>query len=140
MPSTQFRELNFSFGSAGEGECYLSITRGGIGATLQEVNRWRKQMAAEPIDDAAVQSIPKLELFKQPCPHVKLEGTYTPAGGMGVPTVAARPNYGLAGLILEIPGREVVVTVKMVGPKEMVTKEEENFKAFVNSLNRGISQ
>jgi hypothetical protein len=137
MPGTQMRQLNFSFGPQGEGECYLSMTNGAVGATIAEINRWRKQMAQAPVETADLEVLPKLEFLKQPCPYLKLEGNYTPASGMMM--AAAMPSepkadYGLLGVVLEVPAMQAVLTVKLVGPKALVEKEEANFKAFATSL------
>lgn len=136
MPGTQMRQLNFSFGPDGAGECYMSMTNGQEGATLLEVNRWRKQMAQGALDDEGVNALPRMDLLKRSCPLVKLTGTYTPAGGMmmGAPPSEPKPDYALLGVVLEVPAMQAVLTVKMVGPKAQVEAEEANFKTFVTSL------
>jgi hypothetical protein len=137
-PSTEMRQLNFSFGPNQEGECYLSVTKGGEGATAAEINRWRKQMALPPLDNAALDSLPIVSLLQTPCPLLSLEGNYTPAGGMMMmdPEHAPKPlpDYALRGVPMEIPQQEAVITLKMVGPKALVLAEDANFKTLVSSF------
>ncbi len=137
MPATQMRQLNFSFGPQGAGECYLSMTNGAVGATVDEINRWRKQMAQPPVEAANLDVLPKLDFLKQPCPYLMLEGNYTPASGMMMAAAMpseSKPDYGLLGVVLEVPAMQAVLTVKLVGPKALVAAEEASFKSFVTSL------
>jgi hypothetical protein len=135
-PGTQMRQLNFSFGPNREGECYMSMTKGQEGSTIDEINRWRKQMGQPAIEATELDALPKLDLLKRACPMLKLEGPYTPAAGMGMgaPTSPPKPDFGLLGVVLEVPAMQAVLTVKMVGPKALVLQEEANFKTFVTSL------
>jgi hypothetical protein len=137
MPSTEFRDLNFSFGPNGEGECYMAFTKGEEGATVTELNRWRKQMAQPPVEIDAIANLPRVTLFNRECPLVQLEGDYTPASSMammGAPPMPAKPGQGMIGTILEVPQMQAVVTIKLIAPKEMAQQQLENFKAFVSSL------
>jgi hypothetical protein len=141
-PGTQMRQLNFSFGPNREGECYMSMTKGREGSTVDEINRWRKQMGQTPVEAADIDALQKLDLLKRPCPLLKLEGPYTPAAGMamGVMPSEPKPDFGLLGVVLEVPAMQAVLTIKMVGPKALVQQEEANFKSFVTSLTPVVAQ
>ena len=43
---SMMRDVNFSFGENGEGECYVARLPGAGGGLSANVNRWRKQMGA----------------------------------------------------------------------------------------------
>ncbi len=139
-PATKMRQLNFSFGPNAEGECYFSITKAPEDSThpaLDEINRWRKQMGQPPVEE--VTSLPTLALLRQdlPSPYLKLTGTYTPASGMMMSNPSPsepRPGTGLLGVVLEVPQMNTVLTIKMVGPQDLVAAEEAHFKSFVTSL------
>lgn len=144
MPSTEFRELNFTFGPQKEGECYMALTGGGEGSTINELNRWRKQMNASPVEASVIETLPKETLFNRPTPFVDLSGDYTPAMAMNMsenmPKPPARPDYRLLGLIMEVPTMKSVVTVKMIGPKDVVAANFDKFKAFAKSLGQPAAQ
>ena len=120
---TAMRQANLRFGPADEGECYLASAGGGL---LANLNRWRRQMGLEPVDQAAADALPEQMLMGQPATLMSLKGTFT---GMGA---SPKKNYGLHGLILEIDGRGMFV--KMTGPSPLVSANIAQFDAFVRSL------
>jgi hypothetical protein len=123
-PASQFRLLNFAFGSSGTGEVYVSKSQGSV---LDNVNRWMKQFAQPNLDDAGMEKLEKIPLLGTEAVWVTAEGTY--AGGMGKEPVE---GFALAGVVGRV-GSDIY-TVKMVGPKEEVAAEKEKLQAYVKSL------
>ena len=122
--ASQLRQLNFSFGPNGEGECYMSQVQG---SEADNIRRWCKQMGQPEMTDDQVASLPLKPFFGTQGRFVDLSGTYTGAGG-----AAPRPDYRMLGLIRE--GNDVTVTVKMTGPAALVAQHAEKFDAFCSSL------
>lgn len=123
-PASQFRLLNFAFGSSGTGEVYVSKSQGSV---LDNVNRWMKQFAQPNLDDTGLEKLEKIALLGTEAVWVTAEGTY--AGGMGKEPVE---GFSLAGVVGRV-GNDIY-TVKMVGPKEEVAAEQEKLQAYVKSL------
>lgn len=123
-PATQFRQVNFAFGPAGEGECYLSLTQG---TELENINRWRQQMAQPPLTEDELAALPRKQIFSRPAAFLDLTGTYSGAGG-AAPVADTR----LLGLV-RAEG-DVTITVKMTGPAALIASHTANFDAFVASL------
>ena len=123
-PASQFRLLNFAFGSSGTGEVYVSKSQGSV---LDNVNRWMKQFAQPNLDDAGVEKLEKISLLGTEAVWVTAEGTY--AGGMGKQPVEGFALAGVVGLV-----GDDIYTVKMVGPKEEVAAENEKLQNYVKSL------
>lgn len=123
-PATQFREANFAFGPSGEGECYLSRSQG---SELENINRWRQQLAQPPITESELAALPRKTIFGVPAVFIDLTGTYTGAGGAS-PVADTR----LLGLVRA--ERDLTITVKMTGPAALVAGQTANFDAFVASL------
>jgi len=126
--ASMMRDINFSFGEKGEGECYVARLPGAGGGLLANVNRWRSQMGAEALTEEQVAALPVKPLFGQPARYVTVDGTYSP--GMGTTDTFA--NYRLIGLILASDAGAVFV--KMTGPKELVSKNEAAFDQFTQSI------
>lgn len=124
QPSTQMRKLNFAVGAGGEGEVYLSETMGGL---EDNVNRWRRQFGLEPLTETEVSALPRILALGAELTLVEAAGDYAP--GMGRPP---QSGYALAGVIGSTG--EGVITVKMVGPEEVVEAERDRFKEFCESL------
>ena len=126
-PGAPMRDLSFTFGENGEGECYLSRLPGVGGGLVANVNRWRGQMGQEPLSDAEVAALPKQALFG-------LEGTFLDVTGefSGMGAAEAKKDYRLLGVILTSPAGAVFV--KMTGPADLVAANEENFHQFCASL------
>lgn len=126
---SMMRDVNFTFGPNGEGECYVARLPGAGGGLAANVNRWRSQMGAEALTDEQVAALPTRPLFGQPATFVSVDGTFSP--GMGSDQKFA--DYRLMGLILA--GEGGAVFVKMTGPKSLVEQNGAAFDQFVSSLN-----
>ncbi len=127
-PGSSMRDINFTFGANGEGECYVARLPGAGGGLAANVNRWRGQMAAAPLSEEEVDSLPTRPLFGQPARFVSVDGSFSP--GMG--TDQTFPDYRLMGLILASDAGAVFV--KMTGPKTLVEQNGAAFDQFVSSL------
>jgi len=123
LPPAQFRDVNLRVGDSAETDCYVSVGAGGI---AQNVDRWRKQFGQGPMDGGASAALPKKPFLGGEGALVDLEGTF---GGMGG---EAREGYRMIGLIRDLSGR--TVTLKLVGPADLVGREVERFLAFAASL------
>jgi len=133
LPATEFRHLNFTFGPNREGEAYLTLLPvNGGGGMLENLNRWRKQMAQPPLDEAAVEALPKKPVFGRPVPFLDITGTFTGGSGPMMAAAEPKPDYRMMGAIFEAPG--FLFTLKMTGPAALVAKEAANFDAFCQSL------
>lgn len=127
-PGSMMRDINFTFGPNGEGECYVARLPGAGGGLAANVNRWRAQMAAAPLTEEEVAALPTRPLFGQPARFVSVDGSFSP--GMG--NDQTFPDYRLMGLILA--GEAGAVFVKMTGPKALVEQNSAAFDQFVTSL------
>lgn len=127
-PASSMRDVNLSFGPAQEGECYVSRLPGPGGGLEANVNRWRKQMGAEPLTLEQIEALPTKPLFGQPAVFIEVDGPFT--AGMG--STESLPDYRLLGLILSSDAGAVFV--KMTGPKALVEKESAGFGLFTGSL------
>jgi hypothetical protein len=122
------RDVNFSFGENGEGECYVARLPGAGGGLSANVNRWRKQMGADPLSDEEVFALPKKKLFGQPATFMSVDGDFTGMGASG-----AQKDYRLLGVILSADTGAIFV--KMTGPRKLVEANAAQFDEFVSSLN-----
>lgn len=124
IPTTQIRLLNYRFGQSGMGEVWVSISQGSV---LDNVNRWLKQVGADPVDAAGLAKMPAVTLTGTPGTWVAAAGDYAP--GMGAP---AKPGFGLAGVVASVGGQ--ILTVKMVGPKAEVEAAKPALETYIKSL------
>ena len=124
LPANEFRLLNYRFGPSGSGAVWISSATGSL---ADNVNRWRHQFGAAPLDDAAIQALRRVPMLGGSGVWVQAEGTY--AAGMGAPPKA---GYGLAGVVTEFHGQ--LLTVKMVAPAAEVRFGVPALEAFVKSL------
>ncbi len=133
MPSTQFRDLNFSFGPDRLGECYLSQVTGDVSSLEANLNRWRKQMGQPPYSAEEVAALPRQKFLMQEGPYVDLTGSYQAAMQMDA-AMAPPPRQNYRLLAVYVPFVQGGVTIKMTGPAELVAAEKANFEAFCASV------
>lgn len=135
VAATQFRHINFTFGPANEGECYVSIVDGGGGNdVLDNINRWRAQMGQPPVKNEDLASIPTKKVMGSDAPTIDLVGTYSAGGPMSEPS-APRPAWRLVGTIYTgLPPALGVCTVKMTGPEDLVEKNMAAYETLLTSL------
>ncbi len=125
LPATSMRMANFRVGGDADAECFLSLVRGGL--ALDNINRWRGQMGLEPVDEEAVEALPRIPLLGGQAVRVTLDGSYAGMGGG-----EGKPDYRMVGAILEIGAN--AVTVKMVGPRAILDPQDDAFDAFCASV------
>jgi hypothetical protein len=126
-PGMPMRDLSFTFGESGEGECYLSRLPGAGGGLTANVNRWRGQMGLPAITDAEVLALPKRVMFGLDATYVDITGAFSGMGG-GAP----KENYRMLGTI--VASESGAVFVKMTGPAELIAANQPKFDAFCASL------
>lgn len=126
LPGTSIRLLNYAVGEGGEGEVYVSQTRGDL---LGNVARWRWQFG---VTDTVGEDLVNMErvvvMGTGEGLLVEAAGTYSP--GMGRP---AAPGFALLGVI-GVLSDGGVLTVKMTGPEDVVKAERERFLEFCRML------
>jgi hypothetical protein len=124
VPPSQFRLLNYRFGTSGTGEVWVSKAAGSV---LDNVNRWLGQFGTAAIDQAALDKLPRVPIAGGTGVWVMADGEY--AAGMGAPP---KPGFALAGVVAFIGGD--ILTVKMVGPKAEVDAARSDLEVFAKSI------
>ena len=125
-PTSSFRQLNFKIGQAGE--CYL--TAGGLrGGLLANVNRWvAQQFGQRPLSAAEFSGLPRHALLGGEAALVRVEGSFAGMGG------GQQPGFALLGLVGGTD--DDMVTLKFLGPKELVAQEEARFLQLAAAIRR----
>lgn len=126
VPTTQYRQVNFIIDNNPDAECYLSILPNRGGGVEANINRWRGQMGLGPLSADEIAALERKPLLNQPATFMVCEGSF---GGMGG---ESKPDFLMAGLILEIEGFSIFV--KMTGPKAVVSGHLEGFDTFASTL------
>lgn len=103
-----------------------TISRAGGDMTMN-LDRWRRQMSLGPMSPADVAKLPTRKVLGQNAFVVTMDGDF--AGAMRQP---AMKGARLLGLIVVRAGESLFV--KMLGPKDVMEKEAENFFALCDSL------
>ncbi len=119
--------IDLRFGPNGEGECYLAIIQGAAGGLEANVNRWRGQMGLPPLTADEVEKLPKKTMVNRESSFVSFDGDYK---GMGAAESAK--DWRMMGLLQQAP--EFMLFVKIVGPRELVIKNEAAFEQFAQSI------
>ena len=123
----QMRLIDFKFGPAKEGECYLSAMPGPAGGLAANINRWRTQMGQPPLTEAEIDKLPRKPLMGGQGHFVTVDGDFK---GMGAES--AKGGYRLLGVIQQAP--ELTIFIKMTGPKDLVEKNTAAFDVFCASV------
>ncbi|MFG0317262.1 MAG: hypothetical protein ACF8XB_08320 [Planctomycetota bacterium JB042] len=127
VPPAQFRDLNFVVPGADGGadaECYVSILQGG--STLENINRWRRQMSLEPFTDEELAALPIHDVVGRKAVLVDVEGTFRSMAG------EAREGARLLGVYAAFPA--FGLSVKMIGDAPTVAAHRDGFVRFAESL------
>ncbi len=122
QPSSQFRLLNYRFGTGGEVAVGISA-----GSLAENVNRWLAQFGKDPLDAGALAQLEKIEVMGVSGVWIEAEGDYNP--GMGQ---EGRTDQALAGVIADDNGR--IITVKMTGPAAEVAAQKAALRSFTGGL------
>jgi hypothetical protein len=127
------RPINLRVAGDQNAECYLATLPGAAGGLLENVNRWREQMGAAPIDEHALAALPRTKLLGREAVVVEVDGAFTPMGSN-----VALQDARMVGAIAALPA--VTLFVKMTGPREVVQKERAAFDRLLASIKmRGAS-
>lgn len=121
------RLIDLRFGENGVGECYLSAMPGNAGGLEANVNRWRAQMGLAAMTTEELAQLPKKLFLGREAAYLSFDGDFK---GMGAKE--ATKGYRLLGMVQSAP--EFTLFVKMVGPKELVVKNEAAFEQFCQSI------
>jgi len=122
--ATEFRQLNYRFGTSGTGEVFVSVAGGSL---LDNANRWLGQFGAPALTSETFAAQEKVPMLGAEGLWLEALGTY--ASGMGQPP---REGYALAGVL--VVANQRLVTVKMIGPAAEVAAERERLRAFVATV------
>jgi len=136
VAATEFRHVNFIFGPAGEGECYLSLISGQGAGVLENFNRWRKQMGQPPMPEEELVRLPTKTVLGRQVLTMDITGTYDAGSGPMMRSGGApKPDWRMVGSIFEAPG--ALFTIKMTGPKDLVEQNLKAYDAFLGSIAPG---
>lgn len=120
------RPMRLATFAVGDAECYISVLAGDGGGRTANINRWRRQMGLEPLDDAAIAALPALTVLGGPAPFIEMEGTYRDMTGNTL------EQAGFLGTLRELEGRTLFI--RMTGPAAAVRAHKAEFQAFCESL------
>jgi len=125
---SQFRAVNFVIPGEPPIECYLTILSGGAGGLAANANRWRQQMSQPPSSEADIEALPRLPFFGGEATYIDVEGTFA-----GMSGDQHGENYRLLGLLLIDPAGSRFL--KLIGPKDAVGAQVQNFRNVAASFN-----
>ncbi|MFH0944070.1 MAG: hypothetical protein V2A76_02630 [Planctomycetota bacterium] len=103
-------------------ECWVTVLRGLAGGVSGNLNRWRREMGQPPLTEEELAALPTLKVLGAEAPFLEVTG---PEGADGT-------SRCLLGVIAELSGNGVFI--KMVGSREDLAAEREQFAAFCRSL------
>lgn len=129
-PASAMRPVNLLVAGNPQAECYLSALNGDGGGLLANVNRWRKQMDLEPIDEAALAALPKTSLLGKEAVSVSLPGTFK-----GMSGDKSEAGYLLVGVLAVSPSQSYFL--RMTGPAAVIEAELPKFEQLCASLKAG---
>ncbi|MHC4993884.1 MAG: hypothetical protein ACYTGQ_02425 [Planctomycetota bacterium] len=115
LPATGMRVAALKVGGS---ELTIIPLAAGAGDLVANVNRWRGQVGLTPLDPAQIEgSCPEIQVDGAPARYVELVGM-TGQSMLGLITIRGDKSW----------------FVKLLAPTDVVTKETDNFKSFINSL------
>ena len=126
-PQGRMRLINYSFGSEGKGECYVTILPGDGGGVAANLDRWRGQMELPPFTREQLGELELRPFLGTQAYFVDMEGSYR-----GFGSTDGLPGYRMLGIIQDFG--QLTASVKMVGPADAVASEAENFSTFCASI------
>lgn len=124
QPATSMRAANFRVPP--DAECYVTLLPGRAGGLAENLNRWRKQMGAAPLEQSELAALPQRQILGVSGVEISIDGTFTGMGG------APREGYRMRGVVAIFQGSTVFV--KFVGPAQTVAAGDAAFAAFCASL------
>lgn len=120
----QMRAVTFAVGP--DTECYVTVLGGDGGGVVANIDRWRRQMGADPLSEAEYDALPRIPMLGAEALYVEIEGSFS---GMGADD---NPDAMMLGTVCPLGGRSVFV--KMIGAREVVADQRDAFLAFCASL------
>ena len=123
-PAKSMRLVTFLIGADKKTECYVAQAGG---SPEDNITRWRRQLGQPPLSSDEFGKLPRVRVQGLETILMTAKGDF--GGGMGAAPVK---DAMMRGAI--IPGREVSLFVKMLGPRATVEAQLEQFKRFVTSL------
>ncbi len=121
------RAVTFTMGENDSTECYVSVFPGDAGGLVPNINRWARQIGAEPLTEPMIAEMPTVTIMGSPAPLVEFSGSFSDSmSGIEV------DDATLLGAIGEHAGHSIFV--KMVGPAADVAAQKERFVAFCESI------
>lgn len=118
----QMRLMSFKVGA--NCECSVSAFNGGV---RDNINRWRRQIGLEFLDDAAVAQLPRLPMVGAQGTMAVMQGHFR--DGMSGTDIE---DAVLFGVVCPLQGETLFV--KMWGPRAEMEPRQQEFEAFVRSL------
>lgn len=126
---TQSRPYNFVIEGDAETSAYLTALGKVQGTLTDNVNRWRRQMGLDPVDQAAVDALPRKPIFGNEAIFVDVAGAFKSMAG-GEP----KAGWRLLGLMFDAVDQYVFF--KMVGPDATVSAQRAGFLSLAASFRR----
>lgn len=130
QPETMFRQINTRVAAAPDAQCYLTWLPGDGGGDVNNVNRWRDQVGLPPIDQAAVDALPRIRLLGAQALRVDVTGSFVGMGGERI------EDARILGALLTRPAGGALF-VKFVGPSAVIEENVGAFERFVASIHLG---
>lgn len=129
QPVAPFRHVNLRYDADPRAELTVAAyqDRGGL---VANVNRWRRQVKAEPLSEAEIAALPKATVLGNG--QATLVEVYGPFQGMSGPAIE---SGGILGAI--VSNQQFTLFVKFVGPEAVLTAERDAFMGFLSSLRPG---
>jgi hypothetical protein len=116
LAPTSMRAANFLVAGDPRAECVLTLLAGDAGGLTANVQRWRGQMGAPPLDASAIAALPRVEFFGGTAAWLDVRGAYTSMG-----STSAQPDHRLVGLLRIDAGGSAFL--KLTGPANIVERE-----------------
>jgi hypothetical protein len=111
----------------GGAECWVIPLPGSAGGLESNLNRWRGELGLANLTASEIAALPTIEVLGVATPVLDMTGRYT---GMGGPAGLENARVLVAGC----PHPASFVSIKMVGPPDVVAREKGAFEAFCRSL------
>jgi hypothetical protein len=131
VPASGIRKAQFAIGDEGQGAIVTLIdfsTNAGPLMTdpLANVNRWRGEVGLARIEEAQIdESTESIEIGGQPAKYVRL---------VPDPSKPEESKIEKATLAAMVTNENTIWFIKLFGQRDTVIAEEENFKAFLKSM------
>lgn len=119
VQATKFRDFNFKFNK--DGEVYLSLVSGSI---KDNASRWLRQFGQSP--EVEIADLEKIEMLGSEGVIIETSGKFSGMGGV------EKNDMALLGAL--VFSRNNLISVKMVGNKDEVAAQRENFISYCKSL------